>query len=166
MPGLALKPSLDTVDLSRAGGPSSATVVVVGLPKDNVAVVFGQRTSEWPQRFNTYLLDTDNIVINPQALWDAHSDKSRFLISQVVPTGFDKDPSVLCMGPYTEDRNIAVYVSHQKPGSGGFTQSDAQTSYHDFKIGNKTAITFTMINAEDGGDSDYQDTVVGVAVAA
>ena len=44
MPGLALKPSLDTVDLSRAGGPSSATVVVVGLPKDNVAVVFGVRS--------------------------------------------------------------------------------------------------------------------------
>ncbi len=51
-----------------------------------------------------------------------------------------------------------------------------------FKIGGKHAISFTMVrvtlqitrrhtsqvllqvNAEDGGDSDYHDTVVGVAV--
>ncbi|KAF8888468.1 hypothetical protein CPB84DRAFT_1964201 [Gymnopilus junonius] len=166
MPGLALSPTLAKVDLSTAGGPSDATVVIVGLPKKNVGIVFGQRTAQWLQRYNTYLLNTDNIVINPQALWDAPSDNGRFLISQIVPPGAAEDPSVLCMGPYTEDRNIAVYCSHKKAGSGSFVESDTKHSFHEFKIGSKTAIAFTMVNAEDGGDSDYHDTVVGVAVAS
>ncbi|KAF8901374.1 hypothetical protein CPB84DRAFT_1777703 [Gymnopilus junonius] len=150
MPGLALTPTLSKIDLSKVGGPSDATVVIVGLPKNNVGIVFGQRTAEWLQRYNTYLLNTNNIVIDPQALWDAPSDNGRFLISQIVPGGFDKDPS----------------VSAWKPSSSGFVQSDTKHSFHEFKIGNKTAITFTMVNAEDGGDSDFHDTVVGVAVAS
>ncbi|KAF8968938.1 hypothetical protein BDZ97DRAFT_2072645 [Flammula alnicola] len=164
MPALALKPALRTINLSAAGGPSDATVVVIPLPKNTVGVVFGQRLAEYLQRCNTYLLDTNNLVIDPQAVWDAPAASSRFLISQIVPSGFAQDPSVLCVGPFNEDRNIAVYCSHKKAGDSAYKQSEPKHSFYEFKIGSKNAISFTMVNAEDGGDSDFHDTVVGVAV--
>ncbi|KAH9477932.1 hypothetical protein JR316_0010164 [Psilocybe cubensis] len=169
------------INLSSCNGPSNATVVVVPLPKKTVGVIFGQMIAEWPQRFNTYLLDVnDNIVMDPQVLWDARSDGSRFNVTEIVPqSAMPMDSHVLSLGPYNEDRNIAIYCSHKKAGQSSYTQSDPRHTF----IGGKNAITFTMvkpvifqqfgpiidcsylqINAEDGGDTDYHDTVVGVAV--
>ncbi|KIM46734.1 hypothetical protein M413DRAFT_261550 [Hebeloma cylindrosporum] len=161
---LALQPALKVIDLSKLNGPSNATVVVVPLPKKTVGIVFGQRTAQFLQRYNTYLLDSNNVVIDPQAVWDAPSDNGRFFITEIVPKGFAQDPAVLSVGPFNDDRNIAVYCSHKRPGDSSYTQSDPHHSYYEFKIGSKNAISFTMVNAEDGGDSDYHDTVVGVAV--
>ncbi|EDR01303.1 uncharacterized protein LACBIDRAFT_312229 [Laccaria bicolor S238N-H82] len=124
-----------------------------------------QRTAEWVQRYNTYVLDTNYFVKDPQALWLAPSDNSRFDIAEIKPPDFvDKDPAVLSIGPFNDDNYIAVYTSHQKPGEKNFAPSDPHHSSYDFTIGGKNAISFTLVNAEDGGDSDYHDTVVGVAV--
>ncbi|KAF8641300.1 hypothetical protein AX16_010079 [Volvariella volvacea WC 439] len=166
MPALSTVPTLINVDLSKADGPSDAKVVVVPLPKKTVGIVFGQRTAAWSQRYNSYLLNTDHIVIDPQAVWDAPSDNSRFLITQVIPPGVAPDPSVLGVGPFDDDRYIAVYCSHKRQGSEKFEQSDPKHEYQNFTIGGKKAISFTMVHAEDGGDQDYHDTVVGVAVVA
>lgn len=87
--------------------------------------------AEWPQRFNTYLLDTsNNIVLDPQVLWDASSDGSRFDITEVVPkSALPPDPNVFSLGPYNEDRNIAVYCSHKKSGQQSYTQSDPRHTF-------------------------------------
>ncbi|KAI3622458.1 hypothetical protein WG66_015002 [Moniliophthora roreri] len=160
---LALQPAHLQIDLSANNGPSDAKVVAVPLPAKTVGVVFGQRTAEWRQRYNTYLLDANNLVIDPQAVWDSQSSNARFFISQSVPSNAP-DPNVLSIGPFNDDRKIAVYCSHLRDGSSDFQQSDPKHSFNNFTIGGKNAIAFTMINAEDGGDSDYHDTVVGVAV--
>ncbi|PPQ85027.1 hypothetical protein CVT25_010416 [Psilocybe cyanescens] len=165
MSPLASEALIKTINLSQCDGPSDATVVVVPLPKNTVAIVFGQMIAEWKQRFNTYLLDTDNIVIDPQVVWDATTNGSRFDITKVVPQSIvPPDPHVFSIGPYSQDYNIAVYCSHKRPGAGSFAQSDPRHTFNSFKIGSKNAVTFTMVHAEDGGDTDYHDTVVGVAV--
>ncbi|KAJ7512146.1 hypothetical protein B0H11DRAFT_2213945 [Mycena galericulata] len=156
MSGFAQKPALRTIDLSKVSMPTEAQVVVVPLPKKTIGITFGQRTAAWLQRSNTYLLDTDHLVLDPQAVWDAPEDNSRFKITTIIPaSALDLDPAVLSVGPYNEDRYIAVYVSHMALND---------TDYHEFKIDGKDAIKFTMVNAEDGGDEDYHDTVVGIAV--
>ncbi|KAF8185435.1 hypothetical protein BJ912DRAFT_973467, partial [Pholiota molesta] len=148
MPALAFEPCLKVIDLSRANGPSSAKVILIPLPKNTVGILFGQMLAAWPQRFNTYLLDTNNIVVNPQVVWDASSDGSRFDVSQVVPMNLlPQDKNVFSVGPFSEDRNLAVYCSHKKAGATSYTESDPRHSFQAFKIGNKNAISFTMVSA-------------------
>ncbi|KAF8168688.1 hypothetical protein BJ912DRAFT_1149652 [Pholiota molesta] len=65
-----------------------------------------QMIAEWPQCFNTYLLDTNNVVVNPQV-----------------------DKNVFSVGPFAEDRDIAVYCSHKKAGATSFTDSDPRHSF-------------------------------------
>ncbi|KAJ7472880.1 hypothetical protein B0H11DRAFT_2236759 [Mycena galericulata] len=165
MSGFAQKPALRTIDLSKVSMPTEAQVVVVPLPKKTIGITFGQRTAAWLQRSNTYLLDTDHLVLDPQAVWDAPEDNSRFKITTIIPaSALDLDPAVLSVGPYNEDRYIAVYVSHMAPNDTDYVSSTPKFDYHEFKIDGKDAIKFTMVNAEDGGDQDYHDTVVGIAV--
>ncbi|KAJ7817202.1 hypothetical protein B0H14DRAFT_2843196 [Mycena olivaceomarginata] len=154
-----------------ASQPSDAKVVVVPLPKNTIGITFGvsgfKRTAAWLQRTNTYLLDTNYLVIDPQAVWDAPEENSRFNITTIVPPSFsDPDPAVLSVGPYTEDRYIGVYLSHKAPSDTDYVSSDPKHDYHEFQIGGQNAIRFTMVNAEDGGDTDYHDAVVGVAVVS
>lgn len=86
--------------------------------------------AEWAQRFNTYLLDTNNIVIDPQVLWDASSSGSRFGVTDVVPPNLvPADKNVFSIGPLTEDRNIAVYCSHRRPGSNQYMESDPRHTF-------------------------------------
>jgi len=68
-----------------------------------------QRNAEYLQRFNTYLLNSDGIVVDPQAVWDAPSADSRFFISKIVPDQVVQDPAVLSVGPFNEDRYIFIY---------------------------------------------------------
>lgn len=218
-----LKPIVRIIDLSKEKpeGPSEAKVIAVPLPKDTVGIIFGvswrvslpmchlshrcwglqQRTAYYVQRFNTYILNPNNLVEDPQAVWEAPNDESRFMIVDIVPPGFDKDPNVLSVGPFPDDRQIAIYCSHVNPDTGKYESSDPHFSYvrlsqccislttslsnlsawfrdwrqvcHLFYYGEyciedcgwwgKVRISI-QINAEDGGDSDYHDTVVGVAV--
>ncbi|KAJ7822998.1 hypothetical protein B0H14DRAFT_3088949 [Mycena olivaceomarginata] len=154
----ALKPALRTIDLSKASQPSDAKVVVVPLPKNTIGITFGQRTAAWLQRTNTYLLDTNYLVIDPQAVWDAPEETADSILPQSSPY----------VGPYTEDRYIGVYLSHKAPSDTDYVSSDPKRlrTYHEFQIGGQNAIRFTMVNAEDGGDTDYHDAVVGVAVVS
>ena len=87
-----------------------------------------QRTAEWIQRFDTYVLDINYFVKDPQAVWQAPTDKSRFDITEIQPAGFDKDPAVLSIGPFNDDNYIAVYTSHWKPGEQNFAPSDPHHS--------------------------------------
>jgi hypothetical protein len=94
------------------------------------AWVLQQMLAARPQRFNTYLLDTNNIVVNPQVVWDASSDGSRFDVSQVVPMNLlPQDKNVFSVGPFAEDRNLAVYCSHKKAGATSYTESDPRHSF-------------------------------------
>ncbi|KAK7005884.1 hypothetical protein R3P38DRAFT_3326369 [Favolaschia claudopus] len=166
---LTAKPSLKVIDLSRLSGPTDAHVVVVPLPKNTFGVVFGQRTAGWLQGFNSYVLDSDHLPVDVSALWVApSSEQSRAMITKIVPEHLAKDPSVLSVGPFMDDRYIAVLATHQKPGDDKLVPSDPKFQYHSFKIGSETkpTVVFTMVNAEDGGDADYHDTVVGVAVVS
>jgi hypothetical protein len=89
-----------------------------------------QMIAEWPQCFNTYLLDTNNVVVNPQVVWNASSDWIRFDITQVVPMNLlPQDKNVFSVGPFAEDRDIAVYCSHKKAGATSFTDSDPRHSF-------------------------------------
>ncbi|KAH9477931.1 hypothetical protein JR316_0010163 [Psilocybe cubensis] len=166
MPALASQSQIKKIDLSARDGPSDADVVLVPFPKNTVGVIFGQMIAEWPQRFNTYLTDSDtNFVEDPQVLWDANKDGSRFNVTAVQPTSAKPlDPNVFSLGPYTEDRYIAIYCSHKAPGDSSFKPSEPKYTFESFQIGGKNAITFTMVHAEDGGDTDFHDTVVGVSV--
>ncbi|KAJ3768990.1 hypothetical protein FB446DRAFT_791800 [Lentinula raphanica] len=149
----------------RAGEePEDVQAVLVPLPKDTTGTVFGQRIAEYPQRFNTYLLDSNDFVVNPQAVWDAPTASSQFAITNINPSGFALDNRALFVGPFNDDHFIAVVCTHKKPGSGEYISSTSQYSFNSFKIQGKNAMSFTMVNAEDGGDSDFHDTVVGVAV--
>ncbi|KIM40799.1 hypothetical protein M413DRAFT_28554 [Hebeloma cylindrosporum] len=155
------------IDLSKAEGPSDATVVGVPLPKGTIGIVFGQRTADYAQRYNTYIVDDDSIVREPQVVWDALTENSRFEITKIVPSSYKPpitDPNVMSVGPFEEDLHIAVHLSHKGPNDTEYKESIPQHDYHDFLIGGKNAISFTMINGEDGADKDNHDTVVGVAV--
>ncbi|EDR04236.1 uncharacterized protein LACBIDRAFT_330726 [Laccaria bicolor S238N-H82] len=134
MPTLALKPALRTIDLSKADGPSDAKVVVIPLPAKLSALSsdggIQQRTgAEWAQRYNTYVFDTDYIVIDPQAIWDPPSDNSRFLITKIVPSEFDQNPTVLSIGPFNDDNYVAIHCSHLRPGQKNFINSDPHHSF-------------------------------------
>ena len=186
MPAYATKPALRTIDLSTHGGPTEAKVVVIPLPAKTIGIIFGvrrsiswlmhhrshsrgiqQRTAGWVQRYNTYVLDTNYFVKDPQALWQAATDNSRFDITEIKPPGFDKDPAVLSIGPFNDDNYIAVYTSHLKPGQQTFAPSDPHHSsvrpaplrcilvgdlihccqfQYDFTIGGKNAISFTLVS--------------------
>ncbi|KAI3605217.1 hypothetical protein WG66_013175 [Moniliophthora roreri] len=165
MPALALEPTSLTLDLSANNGPSDAKVVAVPFPKKTVGIIFSQRTgTSSRQHLNTYLLDVNNTILEPQALWDAPDRNSRFSIIQSLPVNFAPDPHVLTVGPFNDDRKIVVYCSHLAH-DGSYQQNDPKHDFHNFTIGSKNAIAFTMINSEDGGDTDYHDSVTGVAVS-
>ncbi|KAK7005888.1 hypothetical protein R3P38DRAFT_3040205 [Favolaschia claudopus] len=171
---LIAQPGFKLIDLSKiivgdSKGPSEAKVVAVPLPKKTFGVIFGQRTAGWTQGFNSYLLDSNYLPLEPSALWVAdESDECRAMVTQIVPPGFAKDPSVFSVGPFSDDRYIAILATHKGPKDSQLVASDPKFQYHAFTIGSETkpAVRFTMINAEDGGDSDYHDLVVGVAVVA
>ncbi|KIM40800.1 hypothetical protein M413DRAFT_11597 [Hebeloma cylindrosporum] len=157
----------------KKGGPRKLdipkAIAVVPLPKDTIGIVFGQRISEYPQRYNTYIADADGIVLEPQAVWDAPSESSRFKITKSVPASLIiPDPKILSIGPFKEDRHIGIYFSHKKPGDSEYEESVPQHSTYDFKIGGESAITFTMVNVDDGSGCGpgFQDTVLGVAVVS
>ncbi|KIJ95965.1 hypothetical protein K443DRAFT_107967 [Laccaria amethystina LaAM-08-1] len=128
MPAYATKPALRTINLAPHGGPTEAKVVVIPLPAKTIGIIFGQRTAEWVQRYNTYVLDINYFVKDPQAVWQAPTGNSRFDITSIQPAGFDKDPAVLSIGPYNDDNYIAVYTSHLKPGQQSFAPSDPHHS--------------------------------------
>ncbi|KIM40801.1 hypothetical protein M413DRAFT_11598 [Hebeloma cylindrosporum] len=139
------KPDNPKIDPPKGNKPSNATVAVVPLPKDTIGIVFGQRISEYSQRYNTYITDADGVVLDPQAVWDAPSESSRFKITKSVPASFIiPDPNVLSIGPFKEDRHIGIYFSHKKIGDSEYEESVAQHSTYEFKIGGENAITFTM----------------------
>ena len=126
IPAYATKPALRTIDLSPHGGPTDAKVVVIPLPAKTISgLIFGacasisrlmyqpshsrgiqQRTAEWVQCYNTSVFDTNYFVKDPQALWQAPSDNSRFDITEIKPPGFDKDPAVLSIGSFNDDNYI------------------------------------------------------------
>jgi len=87
-----------------------------------------QCTAEWVQRYNTYVLDTNYFVKDPQALWLAPGANSHFDITEIKPPGFDKDPAVLSIGPFNDDNYLTVYTSHLKPGEKNFAPSDPHHS--------------------------------------
>ncbi|KAJ3892537.1 hypothetical protein GG344DRAFT_75849 [Lentinula edodes] len=144
--------------------PEIVTAVLVPLPKDTNAAVFGQRIALWPQRFNSYLLDSNEIVVDPQAVWDAPAESSQFAVTTIVPSGFALDNRFLSVGPFPDDRYIAIVCSHKRAGQSQYAPSTPTFSSKHFNIKGHKALSFTMVNAEDGGDTDYHDTVVGVAV--
>ncbi|KAJ4490581.1 hypothetical protein J3R30DRAFT_3423083 [Lentinula aciculospora] len=162
----SIEPFSKTLELPLFSGqqPQEVAAVLVPLPKNTTATVFGQRIALWPQRFSTYLLDSNELVVNPQAIWDAPTESSSFSITGIVPSGFAPDTRVLSVGPFTSERYIAVVCSHKRVGQSDYTSSAPQHSFKSFDIKGQNAMSFTMVNAEDGGDSDFHDTVVGVAV--
>ncbi|KAF9522106.1 hypothetical protein CPB83DRAFT_840750 [Crepidotus variabilis] len=168
MPTLAKQPAHKTVDLSADYGAEAKNVDIIAIPfpKNTIATVFGQMTAEWEQCFNSYILDLNYIVVGTQAVWDAKSNGTRFQVTATQPTGVaPPDPTVFNFGPFNEDRYVGIYCAHIDPTSSKLVWSSTKEQHYTFQIGSKNAIAFTMVNAEDGGDEDYHDTVVGVAVS-
>jgi hypothetical protein len=90
-------------------------------------LVLQQRTSEYLQRYNTYIVDADGIVLDPQAVWDASTDGDRFSISNIVPKYFKApDPNVLSVGPFDKDYQIGIYFSHKGPEDTRYEESVPQ----------------------------------------
>jgi hypothetical protein len=86
------------------------------------------KPTSWTQKFNSYIVDKDNIVVSPQAVWTAASE-GRFNITKLVPPNNAQDPFVLSVGPFTDDYKIAIFISHLKPGDSNFTESKMQEQY-------------------------------------
>ena len=85
----------------------------------------------WAQRFNSYVVDQNNIV-QPniaQIVWDSQNQGTRFNITSTQPPNVAKDPTVYSYGPYTTDYKIVIYCSHKKTGSQSFDPSDPKHSY-------------------------------------
>ncbi|KIK62850.1 hypothetical protein GYMLUDRAFT_492469 [Collybiopsis luxurians FD-317 M1] len=167
MAPLAAEPFHDTLKLpvpGERGDDHDIHVIVLPFPKATNAVVFGQRIAAWPQFFNTYILDSNKQFVSVQAFWTAPNESSEFQITASQPGNIAPNPIVLTLPSSNEDRYIAVYATHTPPGSSELKPSDMKHEHNNFLIGGKKAIDFTMIHAEDGGDLDYHDTVVGVSV--
>jgi len=91
---------------------------------------FQQRTSEYRQRCNIYIFDTDGIVLNPQVVWDAPSqaDGNRFKMRRIVPEDFPKAPdhNVLSVDPVNQDRHIEIYSTYKRSEDGKYEESFPQ----------------------------------------
>ncbi|KIK66948.1 hypothetical protein GYMLUDRAFT_37989 [Collybiopsis luxurians FD-317 M1] len=168
MAPLALEPFHDTLKLpvqgSRSGDDHDIHVIVLPFPKATNAVVFGQRIAQWAQFFNTYILDSNKQFISVQAFWTAPSDPSEFRITGSQPSSIAPNPIVLTLPSSKEDRYIAVYATHTPPGSSELKASDMKHEHVSHVFEHSRSKVVIQIHAEDGGDSDYHDTVVGVSV--
>lgn len=124
-----------------------------------------QRIAMWPQRFNSYLLNSSEIVVDPQAVWDAPAENSQFAVTTIVPSGFAPDNRFLSVGPFSDDRYIAIVCSHKKAGQSHYapstpTFSSVRSSSSDsdfievnkcilqkhFNIEGHKALSFTMVS--------------------
>jgi hypothetical protein len=69
-------------------------------------------------------------LTDEQAVWDAPTKSSRFNITNFLPKSLSiPDTNVLSVGPFSEDRSIAVYLSHKAPGKTDYEES---TPNHQF----------------------------------